>query len=124
METKKIDIVGINIDAPNEELMSKYLELSKLMQIYELHTAQIKQEMQSRLEKDNTHVFKCTIGEARMMNYKKQQFDQKKAKTYLSEIEIKDCTKEIEMKYLTIMSTESLQKRKDFLKMNDDIKKD
>jgi hypothetical protein len=114
----------MDLNAANEELMGKYLELSRMMEVYKLDCEQIKQEMQSRLEKDNTHVFKCTIGEARMMNYKKQQFDQKKAKSYLSEEQVKDCTKEIEMKYLTIMSTESLQKRKDFLKMNDDIKKD
>ena len=98
------------------ELMKKYFELQQQVNNIETDMTMLKNELMPYVEKECDGVFVSPHGEARQIVQHREKFDAKLAKTYLSETQIANCTSHSEVSFIQIMSKESLDNRKKFLK--------
>ena len=106
----------------DSELMSKFLDNKSKEEIFKLEQDLIKAEFEKRLTARNEKEFKCDAGIARIICQSKKQFNQTKAKDYLSEEQITACTELKEAKFVTIMSADAVAKQRMARKMNDNDK--
>jgi hypothetical protein len=105
-------------DLSIEELIKLYNEKKTQADHLTVDMKQIKDKVKQLLEESDETKVDCDYGIARRVHQVKNMFSQKKAKEFLTDNEIKECTTQTEVSFVTIMSQESAKAQKMAMEMS------
>jgi hypothetical protein len=90
-----------------DDLIKTYVELNREKDTIELQQDLIKKSLKNKLETENLKNFSNSFGEVSIMNQKRNNFQQQVAKKFLTDEQLAECYKEIEVSFVKIVSVES-----------------
>ena len=101
----------------DEQLVKEYVERQKKADVLKMEQDLLKEEIKTRLVKSGREKFYCDYGMASYNSHMRNQFQQTKAKEFLTKEQLAQCTEQKEVVVLKVMSKEAMEKQKDFLRM-------
>lgn len=99
-----------------EKLIDEYLELDKKKSFIETDLGLIKSDIKEMLESKGIKRYYSDSGEVRIINRIHKTLSPEKVKAYMTEEQIKNCTKETPVSYCSIVSTETAELQRSFIK--------
>jgi len=106
-------------DMTDEQLIQEYVARQEKANELKMEQELLKDELKERMVESGQDRIYCDYGGATYSSHTRNQFSQKRAKEFLTEEQIDECTDEKEVTRMAIMSPEAMQKQKDFLQMRE-----
>lgn len=111
-------------DMTDEEIVKEYVSLQEQANMIKMHQDLLKCEMTTRMKESKRDRFYCDYGGVQYSTHIRNQFSSKKAKEFLSEGEIEECTDPREITVTKFMSQQALEKQADYLCMKEAAKEE
>ncbi|MFW6246677.1 MAG: hypothetical protein ACOC22_00680 [bacterium] len=107
---------AIEIDEMSQEdALQYYIDLQRKKDGIEMTMQFIKQKFERELQEKGLDKFDTDIGGVSLVKQNRNQFQQKKAKEFLTEDQLKECYEEKEVTFVKVMSAEAKEAAKKFM---------
>ena len=103
----------------DEQLVKEYVERNEKANVLKMEQDLLKEEIKTRLVESGREKFYCDYGMASYNSHIRNQFVQAKAKEFLSDEQLAECTEQKEVVVLKVMSKDAMDKQQDFLRMKE-----